>query len=201
MFGLQSNMSYKVGLQVVIDHIIYTILEIGLTLKVTDGHRIRYFTHHGINRLFSTFTTTMPFLGECPQCYLTMNKGEKVHIIFRDDSPLTAGFCSHMCVADYMARIAPDYPKEYLSVAFAAEAEFDRIHIHKGFPETMEEYHGVGQFLVECLVLSGLVESKGKARRLLTEGGVRVDGVKVFENTLLSYCVLQVGKRNFRRIK
>ena len=60
----------------------------------------------------------------------------------------------------------------------------------------------VADFLVE----SGLVESKGEAKRLIKQGGVKIDGSKV-ENAALeidvragSEMVIQVGKRKFLKV-
>jgi len=58
--------------------------------------------------------------------------------------------------------------------------------------------------IVELLAASGLASSKGEARRLIQQGGVRLDGEKVASIdqvvTVEKDAVLQVGKRKFLRL-
>lgn len=58
--------------------------------------------------------------------------------------------------------------------------------------------------LSDILVRAGGVKSKNEARRLITQGGVRIDGQKVLEDCALespSSFVLQMGKHQFARIR
>jgi tyrosyl-tRNA synthetase len=53
-------------------------------------------------------------------------------------------------------------------------------------------------------VLAGLAKSRSEARRNLEQGGVKVDGNKVSIEATVSTTgehVLQVGKRNYARIR
>jgi tyrosyl-tRNA synthetase len=56
--------------------------------------------------------------------------------------------------------------------------------------------------LVATLIEVGFAKSRGEARRLIDQGGVRVNGEKAApETSLRDGDVLQAGKRNFVRIR
>ena len=65
-------------------------------------------------------------------------------------------------------------------------------------------YHQLYRWLVRLLVQAGLAPSNAEARRLIEQGGVRLDDRVVrdpsFEWLASSGTVLQVGKRRFLRI-
>ena len=75
------------------------------------------------------------------------------------------------------------------AAAERARADFETQFSRKGVPETIEEYgwaaveaakgHTAEATIVEHLVGSQLAESKSAARRLVTQGAVSLDGVKV----------------------
>jgi len=90
-----------------------------------------------------------------------------------------------------------------------AKAAFAR-QFQKGLaPADMREVEleadGQREFgIVDLLVLAGLAKSKSEARRNLEQGGVKVDGNKVSIEATVSTNgehVLQVGKRNYARIR
>jgi tyrosyl-tRNA synthetase len=83
--------------------------------------------------------------------------------------------------------------------------EFDKIFARKEMPEDMETYVCALKEikLADLLVGSGLVESKKEARRLIEQGGIKLNGEKLTEDKVLSIekeCVLQAGKRKFKKI-
>jgi len=96
--------------------------------------------------------------------------------------------------------------------AQGAEEEFDRIFSKKGLPDEVPEPAATikGQtdltrvWVVALLLGAGLVSSGGEARRLIAQGGVRVDGQSVpgvdAVVDLTAPRLLQVGKRRFARI-
>jgi tyrosyl-tRNA synthetase len=98
--------------------------------------------------------------------------------------------------------------------AKAAEAHFDRLFVRHEAPEQIEEVE-LAAFLGENgesvhlpLLMAGAFEiSSSEARRLLGQGGVKLDGEPVPAGTLdldpaaLEGRVLQVGKRRFRRLR
>jgi len=84
-----------------------------------------------------------------------------------------------------------------------AQEEFVRVFQQGNLPDDMPEYQIKGdQSVLDVLVSSGMVKSRGEGRRLMKQNGVRLDG-----NTLsdpdqpFTYSgVLNVGKRNFLRV-
>jgi tyrosyl-tRNA synthetase len=98
--------------------------------------------------------------------------------------------------------------------ASAARAEFDRVFREKDRPENILEASLPADtvrdgrvWLPRLLTETGLVSSNGEARRLIEQGGVRLNDVVVndpsaeFEAAELNGAVLQVGKRKFLRIR
>jgi tyrosyl-tRNA synthetase len=87
--------------------------------------------------------------------------------------------------------------------AARAEADFDQKFRRRELPESIAERIAPNpDDLVGSLVEVGFAKSRGDARRLIDQGGVRVNGEKASpETTLNDGDVLQVGKRNFVRIR
>lgn len=91
--------------------------------------------------------------------------------------------------------------------ADAAEDEFNRRFVHKEIPDEIEEKQiaGGSYKLADLLAETGLASSKGEARRLIEQGGVKVNSEKASgataEVTITPDGVLlQVGKRKFLKI-
>ena len=85
-----------------------------------------------------------------------------------------------------------------------AEETFKKVFQQKEIPDEMMDYQSQpGQTLLDVLTHSGLVTSKTQGRRLVSQGGVRLDGVTLNEpETPFPHPgVLQVGKRHFIRVK
>jgi tyrosyl-tRNA synthetase len=95
----------------------------------------------------------------------------------------------------------------------AAEAGFNRVFVDRGVPEEIEDldlapYGGAepGVILLPKLIGAGFELSSSEARRLIKQGGVKLDGEAVPAKALelpedeLAGKVLQVGKRRFRRL-
>ena len=87
--------------------------------------------------------------------------------------------------------------------AARAEADFDRKFRRREMPEDVAERKVSNPHdLVATLVEVGFAKSRGDARRLIEQGGVRVNGEKATsEMKLGDGDVLQAGKRNFVRIR
>lgn len=94
-----------------------------------------------------------------------------------------------------------------VDAAVDAEAHFDLVHRHGGVPDEMPEHAlpagelvSMGQLLRDA----GLASSGGEARRLVDQGGVRVDDVVIDQVEIpreeLAGRVLRVGKRRFVRL-
>ncbi len=95
------------------------------------------------------------------------------------------------------------------TAAAAAEDEFNRIFVEKGLPDDVPDFE-VGPELAVALrplmVKAGLAESNGDAGRLITGGGVQIDGQKVSDAQLKidlvggQSFVLKAGKKKFVKI-
>ena len=96
--------------------------------------------------------------------------------------------------------------------AMASEEEFDRIHIRHERPSDVPQValdrsklkEDGSIWIIDLLQASGLVESRSQAKRLIQQGGVKINDVKatspdddvMFEAPVL----LQVGKRSFAEL-
>jgi tyrosyl-tRNA synthetase len=94
--------------------------------------------------------------------------------------------------------------------ARAAEEHFDRLFVAHDVPDQIQEHTFAangGPVHLPALIAEAFGRSRSDARRLLTQGGVRLDGEALGEADLdveadrLDGRVLQVGKRHFRRLR
>ncbi len=90
-----------------------------------------------------------------------------------------------------------------------AEEEFDRRFVKKEVPDKIEERVVAAQTyrLADLIALTGLADSKAEAKRLIEQGGVKINGEKAtlaaaeIEVKTAEDVLLQVGKLKFLRIK
>jgi tyrosyl-tRNA synthetase len=100
------------------------------------------------------------------------------------------------------------------AAARAAEGRFDRLFVRHEAPEDVEEttlapYVGPdgGRVHIPLLMAGAFAISSSEARRLIRQGGVKLDGQTLapdrldFEPASLDGRLLQVGKRRFRRLR
>ncbi len=94
--------------------------------------------------------------------------------------------------------------------ARAAQERFDTIHVRRELPDEIEEYAfaaGNGPVHVPALLSEAFGLSRSEGRRLLAQGGVKLDGEALDGARLdvpaeeLDGGVLQVGRRRFRRLR
>jgi tyrosyl-tRNA synthetase len=92
--------------------------------------------------------------------------------------------------------------------AAAAEARFDRIHVGREVPDDVPELTVAptnGDVHLPALLADAFGLSRSEARRLLAQGGVRLNGEPLSELDVpaaeLDDRVLQVGRRQFRRLR
>jgi tyrosyl-tRNA synthetase len=94
--------------------------------------------------------------------------------------------------------------------AAVAEAHFDRLHVERGVPEELEELvfqPPDGQVHLPALMADAFGLSSSEGRRLIAQGGVKLDGEPLEGGALdlpadrLDGAVLQVGKRRFVRLR
>ncbi|WP_040214284.1 tyrosine--tRNA ligase [Clostridium polynesiense] len=83
-----------------------------------------------------------------------------------------------------------------------AEENFKNIFQRKALPENIEEFHAdTSKDLASIIVEIGFAPSKSEAKRLIKQGGVKINGEKASDKSQLnSQDVLQVGKLKFARI-
>ena len=90
-----------------------------------------------------------------------------------------------------------------------AEKEFDKIFIKKEVPEDIPEYKFENPKetinILDLITTVNLAGSKGEARRLVSQGGVSIDGNKITDITaninITGEQILKVGKRKFIKLK
>jgi tyrosyl-tRNA synthetase len=90
-----------------------------------------------------------------------------------------------------------------------AEAHFDRLHVQRELPDEIEEAELPPEepVHVPALVRDHFGLSSSEARRLLGQGGIRLDGEQLGPGDLdlpaarLDGAVLQVGKRRHKRFR
>lgn len=93
--------------------------------------------------------------------------------------------------------------------ASAAEAEFDRIHVHHERPSEVARVtldrtllkDGGTIWIIDLLEASGLVPSRSEAKRVIQQGGVRVNEERIdspdVDVPFAPPMLIQVGKRSF----
>lgn len=112
---------------------------------------------------------------------------------------------------DFKVELAKRIIKDFHSweTANEAEYEFNRWFVRKEVPDEIEEKFLPEPVykLVDLLVQTNLASSKGEARRLIEQGGVKIDGEKASnaqsEIVLLGgkVFIIQVGKRKFLKVR
>ena len=114
---------------------------------------------------------------------------------------------------DVKARLARELVERYYGKdkARAASENFDQIFKKKELPDKIDEVQvskskltGNTILIVDLLLHAGLVASKSEARRLIEQGGVKVDQAKIQAQdakvSLQTPVVVQCGKRKFARV-
>jgi tyrosyl-tRNA synthetase len=93
--------------------------------------------------------------------------------------------------------------------ARSAEEHFDRLHVERALPDEIEEADlpGADPVHLPALLRDHFGMSSSEARRLLANGGIRLDGEQLGADDLdvpaqrLDGAVLQVGKRRHKRFR
>lgn len=92
--------------------------------------------------------------------------------------------------------------------AIEAEEEFDKIFIKKEIPDEISEINWNREkkeiAIVDLLLETNLAPSRSEAKRLISQGGVSIDGDKISDLSaiikLKNENIIKVGKRNFLKI-
>jgi len=89
-------------------------------------------------------------------------------------------------------------------IAAIARSEFERVFSQKEIPRDLPTYklRAGKDNIIEVLLDSGLVKTKNEARRLIHQGGVSLDAVKLDKEDAIIYKegILKVGKRRFLKL-
>jgi tyrosyl-tRNA synthetase len=93
--------------------------------------------------------------------------------------------------------------------AATAEQHFDRLHVERALPDEIEEatLPAGDPVHLPALIRDHFGLSSSEARRLLGQGGIRLDGEQLSADSLdlpaarLDGAVLQVGKRRHKRFR
>jgi tyrosyl-tRNA synthetase len=92
----------------------------------------------------------------------------------------------------------------------AAEERFDTLHVRRELPDEIEVFAFTsdnGQVHLPALMADAFGLSRSEARRLLAQGGVKLDGTDLDGSTLdmpaeeLDGAVIQVGRRRFKKLR
>ena len=86
-----------------------------------------------------------------------------------------------------------------------AEVYFNEVVVGKGIPDNIESYIIKNEDLIVNIIFeSGMLKSKGQARRMIKQGAVKVNNKKILDinETIFpgSNVVLKVGKRRFLKV-
>jgi tyrosyl-tRNA synthetase len=100
------------------------------------------------------------------------------------------------------------------AAAQGAEQHFNRLFVERGAPDDVEEFElspyagdNGGDVHLPALMAAAFEISSSEARRLISQGGAKLDGEPIAADTLdlaageLEGRVLQAGKRRFRRLR
>jgi tyrosyl-tRNA synthetase len=91
--------------------------------------------------------------------------------------------------------------------ALKAQNEFHRVFTRNDIPNNIEEYilEDNGMILSDILVKSNMAVSKNEARRLIKQGGVKINSQKIDKDTTIivghkQEIILRVGKKKFKKV-
>ena len=88
-----------------------------------------------------------------------------------------------------------------------AQDEFVKVVQNKGIPEDIPSFELKSEINILNLLLEiGFVASKGEAKRLIAQGGVKIDNEKISDTAFIvkkaaKSQILQAGKRKFMELK
>ena len=134
------------------------------------------------------------------------------YFIFLTD--IDPGTVEHLSPRDAKRMLARQLVTMYHSAeeAEAAEEEFDRIHIRHERPTDVPQVsldrvllkEDSSIWIIDLLAASGLLSSRGEAKRLIQQGGVKINHERVISPDIdipfVPPMLLQIGKRSFVEI-
>ncbi|MCL1865405.1 MAG: tyrosine--tRNA ligase [Spirochaetes bacterium] len=154
----------------------------GKTMSIDDNIMFKYYE----------LTTDVP-MGEVSQMKEDMQTG-KMH-----PKDIKVRLAKELCAQFYDKKTADE-----------AEAEFNKIFVNKDTPDEIPEFKVQDSdlkdgkiWIVKLMVLAGLADTNGEARRLITNGGVTFENEKIADPDFelsKNNGIIKVGKRKFVKI-
>lgn len=176
-------------------------------LEGTDGRKMSKTYQNAIYLLdkpVEMFGKVMSIKDELIVRYFLMASDISIREVKKIEEELAAGKNPR----DFKARLAFEVVRRYhneKSAKLAAE-DFEKKFVKKEIPDKIPEVRlaYLTQSLADVLVDAGLVSSKSEARRLMEQGGVKVDGACIGEREAVIEprpgMIIQVGKRKFAKV-
>lgn len=138
--------------------------------------------------------------------YLTLTTDLPMKEVDKYEKAMQAG---RMNPKDVKAILAFEIVKQYHGEKAAKKAviDFEQKFVKKEVPDDIAEIKLPSKVdsLANILVAANLVASKSEARRLIEQGGVKVDGVAIGDREAVlepvKGMIIQVGKRKFIKVK
>jgi len=88
--------------------------------------------------------------------------------------------------------------------AYSAEENFDNLFIKKAVPSDIPEITVKDKIKIVLIIVENkMASSNGEAKRLIQQGGVKIDDKKIDDIHYIfepKNCILKVGKRKFLKI-
>ena len=90
------------------------------------------------------------------------------------------------------------------AIAKTAEEHFNAVVVGKGVPKDIPVFNLKNEILVDLIFESGILKSKGEARRMIKQGAVKLDGesiTDIYSKVIpVGEQILKIGKRRFLKI-
>jgi tyrosyl-tRNA synthetase len=177
-------------------------------IEGTDGRKMSKVYDNAIYLLDSPdemFGKIMSIKDELIVKYMTLVTDMELAEIAAVEKKLTSG----MNPRDAKIILAKSIVTRYHGNKAADEAEkkFTQVFVKKEIPDEIAEVFVLDKNwpLAELLEFTKLVDSKSEARRLIEQGGVRVDSAVIGDREAIIRptrgMIIQVGKRKFAKIK
>ncbi len=174
-------------------------------LEGTDGRKMSSSWGNVINIMDAPsdmYGKTMAILDELILKYYTVCTQVSNDEVKKIEKELKAGKANPR---DLKARLAWEIVSLYhgKKAADAAAEEFDRVHKKKELPDKIPSFKIAGEQIVKALTATNLAKSSSEAKRLIDQGGVKINGevCKDYTKVIPKDAVVQVGKRNFAQAK
>jgi tyrosyl-tRNA synthetase len=153
------------------------------------------------------FGKTMSISDEIIMPYLRLLTDVPTEELAEMEQQMQTGQINPRDVKMRLAReIVTRYHRE--AAAMAAQEEFQRVFQERGLPDEMPEYRLTAAdepiWVVRLMVSAGLAATNGEARRLIAQGGVRIDGRRLDDDSLElrveREMLIKVGKKRFLKV-